>query len=85
MEALNATPLVVVLQAAEVEALKKQVAELQAQLSVAKKIEEVSEAMQRLEGMAMQSASTTSKGQAEVRRAISLASPYTVCSDRTRR
>jgi hypothetical protein len=48
---------------------------LQAQLAVAKKVEEVSEAMQRLEGMAMQSASTSSKGQAEVRHSALLVVP----------
>jgi hypothetical protein len=58
-------------QEAEVEALKKQVEELQMQLKVAKKVEEVADAMQRLEGMAMQSASTTSKGQAEVKARLS--------------
>ncbi len=42
---------------------------------MAKKVEEVSEAMQRLEGMAMQSASTSSKGQAEVRHSALLVVP----------
>ena len=49
-----------------VEALKARVSELEGQLLIAKKVEEVSDAMSRLEGMAMQSASTGAKGQAEV-------------------
>lgn len=49
-----------------VEELKAKVAELEGQLQIAKKVEEVADAMSRLEGMAMQSAQTGAKGQTEV-------------------